>query len=222
MKREFDLFLWLAPEAREDLIRAMRPRAFGAGQSIYCQGEPANDMYRISSGFVRLSVRAEDGGEAVFLLFGPGDFFGASSLVDDRPRPHTADALTAVTLDVLGARDFAALRAQHPSFGDALMRLFIGQMRAASRQLVNSRLHNLSARIAKRILELLDVAKLVHDDGASPPVQIPQSELAAMVGTSRQSANKVLKSLQADGLIEVRRKTIVVVDAQGLARASGR
>ena len=220
MKSSFNLLDWMEPDASEALNRAMHSRTYRAGQSIYDQGADASEMFRILNGFVRLSVRGEDGSEAVFLFFGPGDFFGVTSLVDHNGRPHTAEALTTVTLDVMGSRDFALLRALHPSFNDALMRLFIEQMRAASLQLANTHLHRLSARIAKRILELLDIGKFTDDGEAQPPPQISQSELAAMVGTSRQSANKVLQSFQADGLIDVRRKMIVVLDILGLARAS--
>ena len=222
MNSNFDLFSWMDLDARQELAGFMRPRAYQAGQSIYDQDDDASEMYRIVVGFVRLSVRAEDGSEAVFLFFGPGDFFGATSLVDYNVRPHTAEALTEVRLDVLTLKDFAALRSRQPSFNEALMRLFIEQMRAASLQLVNSQLHGLSARIAKRILELLNVGKRPGDAPASQPLQISQSELAALVGTSRQSANKVLKSFQAAGLIEVHRKMIVVLDLVGLARASTR
>jgi CRP-like cAMP-binding protein len=210
------MFAWLEPAAVSDLATRMTRRGYDASCSIYSQGDPGDEMYRVVNGYVRLSVYHPDGRRVVFLLFGPGDFFGASSLVDQQPRPQTAEALTFVELDVLPKAQFRAIKASHPSFSDALMRLFILQMRVASGSFVRTHLNSLAARVARRILELAGAMGEQGDVAALTTVRVHQSELADMVGAARQSTNRVLKSFQKQGLIDIATGMIMINDATSL------
>ncbi len=217
----FDMTAWMDTEAAGSLAAASPRRSYRAKQCIYEQDAPAFEMYRIVHGYVRLSVRDADGREAVFLQFGPGDFFGASSLVDQQPRPHSAEAVTAVDLDVIGRPLFDRMRAEHPSFNEALMRLFVLQMRVASTQLVNIHLCGLPARVAKRLIELANM----HDEGEEMPgeivMRVSQAELAGLAGASRQRVNKVLGGFQSKGLLVLQSGSIIVRDLDGLGHAAG-
>ena len=132
-------------EARIAFTGMLRRRSYSEGQFIYIQDEAGSEMYCIVSGSVRLSVSRKDGRETVFLLFGPNDCFGVSSLVDGEPRPQTARALTPVELGVLEADEFRRLRAEHPSFNDALLRLAFRQMREVSTHLADAKLSSVDA-----------------------------------------------------------------------------
>lgn len=220
-KTSFDLFAWLVPDAAAALSLTMRPRRYNRSARIYLQGDRATEMYRVSAGFVRLSVGAPDGREAVVLLFGPGDFFGISSLIDGEPRPQTADALTPLRVEVLAQGDLERLRADHPNFNDALMRLLARQMRVASMYFVDSHLSSLDARVARRVMELAMIGERPSEHSSHYPLRVWQSELAAMVGASRQSVNKILGRFQGQGLVELRPAGIVVHNVTALARAAG-
>lgn len=216
----FDMLKWMSPQATAAFHLRVRRRSYAAGKAIYTQDEPGEEMYRIVSGFVRLLIRRSNGKEAVFLVFGPNDCFGVSSLVDGEPRPQTAEAVTLVVTDVLDQRNFASLKAEHPSFDDSLMRLLAQQMRTVSSYYADTNLNRLSARVAARILEL--AGALTATDRASQhlPLRISQADIAALVGASRQSVNKVLGTLQAQGLIAVQPCDIVVRDAIGLSHVA--
>ncbi|WP_197051747.1 Crp/Fnr family transcriptional regulator [Sphingomonas sp. 35-24ZXX] len=206
----------MAPEAASDLVAAMLRRTYAAGQGIYEQDASGSEMYRIVTGHVRLLVRDADGREAVFLQFGPGDFFGVSSLVDGEARPHSAEAVTSVELDVVGHGAFSRLRSIHPSFNDALIRLFARQMRVASEQLVAFHLCSLRDRVIRRLIELARGNDTAHGGHGMIEVAVSQIELAALAGASRQRVNKVLGELQAGGLISLRKGAIVLHDKDRL------
>lgn len=212
MASPFDLTAWMAAEAASDMVAAMLRRTYAAGQAIYEQDASGSEMYRIVRGHVRLLVRDADGREAVFLQFGPGDFFGASSLVDGEARPHSAEAVTQVDLDVLGLGAFNRLRDNHPSFNDALIRLFARQMRVASEQLVAFHLCGLRDRVIRRLLELAMGHERDDAGKGAVEVAVSQQELAALAGASRQRVNKVLGELQASGLVSLRKGAIVLND----------
>jgi len=214
----FDLLQWMDGPARDAFVQCLRPQRYAAGQTIYLQGDVGREMYRIASGSVRLSVSRSDGREVIFLLFEPGDCFGESSLVDDGPRPQTAQAMTDVELQVLDTPAYRRLREGFRAFDDALLHLLARQMRFVSSRYTDLSFNDLRARIAARILEAAQSIGDAGKGGLWLTVPLPQSEIASMVGASRQSVNRALQRLQAEELIATEYHGILIKDVDGLRR----
>lgn len=212
----FDMLRWMDDAAIRDFERLVRRRTFAPGQVIYTQQEAGSEMYRVVSGAIRLTARRADGREAVFLMFGAGDCFGVSSLVDHEARPQTAECLTQVKLDVLSASGFEELLKRHDSFGRAVMILLARQMRVVSQYYELHSLTSLASRIAARLLEVAVESRTDRGSGGTLVAELPQAELAAMVGTSRQSVNKILQAFQREGMISVSKGAIAIRDKQAL------
>lgn len=212
----FDILQWMEPAASEAFRGALRRRSYPAGQLIYLQGDVGREMYRLASGSVRLSATGSDGREVVLLRFESGDCFGEASLIDKYTRPHTAEALSDVELDVLGAEAFDAIRLEYRSFDAALLQLLSRQMRFSSNLFMDLSLNALPRRIARRILRAAETS----DDSyrISAPLKLPlsQAEIAAMVGASRQTVNRILRQMQAEGLLFTEYKNLVVRDLDRL------
>lgn len=204
---DFDMLRWMDAEARAAFAAAAHRRRYSAGQTIYLQGDPGEEMFRVEQGSVRLAVTRRDGREIVLLFLQPGDCFGNSSLIDGGPRPQSTEALTDVEVSVLDAAAFTRLRIAHRAFDDALLRLLVAQMRAAATQYAERSLDDLMSRIITRLLLAVQ---------ASPTLRLSQSELAKMVGASRQHVNKALKSLEAAKLIGIDYASIQILDIEGL------
>lgn len=128
----FDFLQWM-PSATAAFERAARARRYEDGQIIYAQGNEGDEMFRLVSGSVRLSACWNDGREFLYVLFGPGDCFGDSSVVDGGPRPQTAQALGTVEVQALSRRAFLDLRARYPEVDQAMIHLLSRQMRFADR-----------------------------------------------------------------------------------------
>src|SRR5262249_47997978 len=150
---------------------------------------------RIVSGSVRMSVLRRDGREALHSVLGPGDCFGICSLLDEAPRHHTTTANGPVELQVLRRDACERLRSQHMSFGDGLFRHMSRHTRLLSDYFVSSTLDELSCRVALRLLKA-QKPSVVSRHGIRLTVHLSQSEIALMVGASRQAVNKVLKKFQ--------------------------
>lgn len=214
----FDMFQWMTPEVKVAFGLAVRRRRYDAGQMIYVQGEPGLEMFRLVTGSIRMSVRRRDGREIIYLLFEPGDCFGDSSLVDGDPRPQTAEALTAVEADVLDRAAFDRLRADQRGFDDALLKLLSRQMRVVSAHYAGASLGSLTARVAGRISEAARAFGEPAEGGVRLSLRLSQSEVAMMVGASRQSVNKILQRFQADGLLTIEYGNILVRDLAAILR----
>lgn len=205
--RSFDLLDWTDTPARAAFVAAAATRRVPAGRLIYQQGDPGQEMFRIVEGEVRLSVSRGDGKEIVFLIFQKGDCFGVSSLIDGEPRPQTAEAVAPTVLQVVGAAAVAGLRERHRDFEGALLKLLALQMRIVSLHYIEASLSDLTSRVAARLAEYARPAV-----GAGKSVRMAQNELAALAGASRQSVNRVLQQLQAQGIIAIEYNTIEILD----------
>ena len=218
----FDIYQWMAADVAEAFTACLRRRHYRAGQLIYAQGDVGTEMYRIVQGSVRMSITRSDGREVILLLFQAGDCFGDSSLVDDEPRPQATEALTDVALDVIDEARFNRLRTECRGFETALLKLLARQMRVVSEQFTTSNLDDLPSRIAGRILTAMQYFGAEAAEGMRLSLRLPQSEIATMVGASRQSVNRVLQKMQADGLLTIEYGNLLIRDARALEAVAGR
>jgi len=214
--RMFDILQWLSDDVAEAFLRRLKPRQYRASQTIYTQGDEGSEMYRIVSGSVRMLARSEDGREVVFLRFGPGDCFGVASLIDDEPRPHTAEAATFVEMEALTKKAYNELRSEHREFDEALLQLISRMMRYSSRLFRDLNLNALEERIAIRILQGVEAANDAAPGSLINKLPLSQAEIALMVGASRQTVNRILQKMQEAGVIVTEYNSIIVQDMSRL------
>jgi CRP/FNR family cyclic AMP-dependent transcriptional regulator len=215
----FDIFQWLPTETQEAFTLASRRRHLTDNCRIYTQAEPGNEMFRIVSGSVRMSVLRNDGREALHSVLETGDCFGICSLLDEAPRHHTTTANGNVELQVLRRDACEQLRSQHASFADGLLRHMSRHTRLLSEYFASSTLDELSCRVALRLLKAQKPC-LTSGHGVRLTVSLSQGEIALMVGASRQAVNKVLKKFQRHGIISIEYGCVQVLDADRLQSAT--
>ncbi len=210
----FDIFQWLPAEAQESFNRVARRRHFADGCRIYTQREAGDDMFRIVSGYVRMSVIRHDGREALHSLLEPGSCFGICSMLDGAPRHHTTTADGDVELQILRRDACERLRAEHPSFGEGLVRHMARHTRLLCEYFASSTLDELPCRVALRLMKAHTT--VITGNKLRRVVRLSQSEIALMVGASRQAVNKVLQRFQDDGLISIAYGSVQVRDIERL------
>lgn len=211
-----DIVQWMDEPTERAFRLALRRRQYQAGQLIYLQGDPGREMFCLVSGSVRMSVARADGREVIFTFFEPGDCFGNSSLIDDDPRPQSTEAASDVVVDVMDLVAFNRLRAEQRGFDHALLKLMARQKRILSDRFTLTSLNDLRSRVAARIRDAARSFGIAERDEIRLSLHLPQSELASMVGASRQSVNKALQRLQSDGLIRLEYGHIIVRDIGSL------
>jgi CRP/FNR family cyclic AMP-dependent transcriptional regulator len=194
-------------------------RRYQPGQIIYAQNDVGLELYKVVDGRVRISLIRSNGRHIVYCYFGPGDFFGESSLIDGGLRPQTAEAKTSVDVDVLSAAALRRLRTSFRDVEDGLLRVMTSKMRLLSEQVAHATLDSITSRVAAKIIEN---AKGFGQIGAErqQAMSLSQSDLASMLGMSRQSVSKVLQRLQLRGAIGIEYGRIHIVDLSRLDDAS--
>lgn len=209
---------------------ALRPRRFRKGETIFHAGDPGDALFIVSDGAVKITIPSDDGSEAAILTtIGPGGFFGELSLLDGAPRSATAVALEPTTTNVLRRDAFDALVDTQPAVRRAMSVALAGEIRRLTAQVEDLHFLDLPGRLARHLLRTIAI-----EAGRDPadadslqgehrlPWPYTQAELAGMIGGSRQSVNRLLADLVAEGLVRFDGDELVIPDAGRLALATRR
>lgn len=196
-------FAGLDDEALSAIADIVVEASFPAGRVIFLRGDPGTAIYIVHDGRVRLSVVTSDGRELSFAHAQPGDVFGEIAVIDRATRSADATALTDVRLLVISARDMEALIDRFPAIAWGFMRSLCARLRDASDHLEHIALLPLEARLARYLLDmLLRVDPLPSGARHRLELGMSQSELALLLGASRQKVNLALSLLEQCGAIQ--------------------
>lgn len=190
-------------------------RRLKAEETLFLKGDEGDALYGVLSGRVRISTTAPGGKEIVLNVINPGDVFGEIALLDGGPRSADATAMTDTVLMSIVRRDFVGLMEREPRLSTHLLELVCARVRATSEMIEDSAFLSLPARLAKRLLALADLQGEAGPGG--PSLRISQSDLAQMMGTSRESINKHLQRWRQEGWVDLGRQRITLTDTETLA-----
>jgi len=204
------------PELQMLAARTVR-KIFSAGELLFSEGEPCNGLHIISRGKVRIFKTSVNGREQVLAVNVPGESVAELPVFDGGPYPASAVAVEDAEIAFVSRRDFHAFCLEHPEVALKVLSV-VG---ARLRRLVGI-IEELSfTTIRQRLIAAL--LKLAQSEGTKTPrgveFQLPAShqELANQLGTVRELISRNLMRLQAEGLLDVDARQIVVKDMKGLS-----
>lgn len=203
---------WLAglpANTQDELIKATRFRQYTANQRVHSKHESADGLYGVLKGEVRISATTPAGAEVVFARVHAGNWFGEIALLDGGVRTHDAYTTTQTDMAVLPKDVITKICQKHPKAYQALVILLCQHCRQAFATVDEFLLYNPEQRMAKRVLHRLHMLN-------NQRIIISQHELGALVGISRQSANKILRSWQAKGWIQRIYRGLEVIQKESL------
>lgn len=201
----------LRPGDLEGLARFLRVRTLEAGEPLHhVGGEPAG-VYIVRQGCLELAVPGRTG-RVVIQTLRPGDVDGDIQLLLDMPMPYEARANTSTTVLVIRRGDFARLLSSHPALSQRWLTS------------VSQRLARSHARLTGLLGQSLEVqvAQLLLEESEDGTVVLSQATLAAMLGARRPSVNKVLRSFEERGWVELGYRTVRLRDHDALAALATR
>lgn len=217
------IFAGLGPTVLARLAGELRRRRFGRGEVVFHVGDPGDALFVIASGAVKVSLPAEDGGEVILATLRPGEIFGELAILDGAPRSASAVAMVPTELFVLSRLRFEQLVEEEPMIRRALFQTLATEIRRLTEQVAELHFLDIPGRLAARLLRLAEEAGLRQTDGSIRlDGPITQGELAAMIGSTRQTVNRFLGVFAGAGILRLEREAIVILDEAGLARAAGR
>jgi CRP-like cAMP-binding protein len=195
-------------ESGDELLVERYYRSFSAGATLYYAGAPADALYLIRDGRVRLVKRAR-GIERTTGIFGAGDLVGEESLVPGAHRTATAEAIEPVSALVVESDTFRALVRKRPDIGEGAMRQLVRRLRRAEEQIENATLPDPTLRVLNTLLRVAE-----EDPGNVIPLS--PLELSTRTGLELDQVKAVVGQLRDRGYLELGDQTISIFDPSAL------
>ncbi|MGA8027331.1 MAG: Crp/Fnr family transcriptional regulator [Bryobacteraceae bacterium] len=169
-------------------------------ETFYLQGDPADSVFYLENGHVKLTVLSGDGKEAVVGILGPGAFFGESCLADRRETDVSATALTrSVAKKIAKAEMVLALRKQ-PQFTEFFLSRVLSRKIRLEEDLADQLCNPCEMRLARTLLFFAEFGQGGHSVPVNP--RIDQHTLAAMVGTTQPRISFLLHRFKERGFVD--------------------
>jgi CRP-like cAMP-binding protein len=218
------LFAGLDDDGLAGLMRGMRIRKFRRGETVFHVGDPGDALFIVISGSIKITLPADSGDEAILATLRPGDFFGELALLDGAPRSATAIAIEATETYILARDRFRELISTDPIMREAVLATLAAEVRRLTHHVEELHFLDITGRLASRLARMANEggATRLADGSVRLAGPLTQGDLAAMIGCTRQSVNKLLGLFTDDGLIRLERDRIVVLDLDGLQNAAHR
>jgi CRP/FNR family cyclic AMP-dependent transcriptional regulator len=211
--RRYPLFAKLPDSELMQLAERGRTRQFKRGETLFRKDDPGTHLYVVIDGAVKIALPGEFGQEALVAIMRPGDHFGELALFDGSPRSASATALEDTRAALLARDDFLAFLEAHPAAVRVVLDVLAKTIRRLSDRVEDLIFLDVPSRVAKYLLDLAQ-----QNGEANLELTLTQDELAAFIGASRVSVNRVLGDLERREIIEIRRRHIVIRDRERLAK----
>lgn len=189
-------------------------RRYPAKSVIIYAGDQSDVLYYIVEGSVTVLIEDEDGHEIVLAYLNPGDFFGEMGLFgEDSNRSAWIRTKTQCELAEISYSRYRQLAEEDTGILFALAGQMATRLRNTSRKVSDLAFLDVTGRVARTLLDLCKQPDaMTHPDGMQ--IKITRQEIGRIVGCSREMVGRVLKSLEEQGLITARGKTMVIFGAR--------
>lgn len=193
------------------LALAMR-RKFAKGEVLFHEGDPGDSLHLVAKGHLAARTTTSLGDIATLRIFKPGDHFGELAVLSPGPRNATVVALDSVETLALHTTHFDRLREEHAPVEALLVDALVAEVRRLAGALVEALYLPADKRLWRRLLDLAEMY------GDSPPITIPltQEHLAQLAGTTRPTANRLLREAEREGIVAITRGRVEVRDVAAL------
>jgi CRP/FNR family transcriptional regulator, cyclic AMP receptor protein len=209
--KENRIFSGLFNGDAETLLEVATPGYAKRKQYIYQPGDPADAVYWIKSGRVKISKLTEDGREIIVGMFQNGDVFGEMAFVEDKPREYFAEALDDLTYVSIRRSQLFALSRRKPGVIYRFAKLIAERRREVETTLESLLYKGVRERLAGQLLKLSKEYGIEDTRGKLLRIKITHKDLASLIGSSRETVSLTLGDLKRVGLIDVNNDRKIII-----------
>jgi CRP/FNR family transcriptional regulator, cyclic AMP receptor protein len=211
---ELTVFQDLTPREMEELNRVTTMSTVPKGRVFYRPEEPGEVLFILKEGRVQLYRISPEGKKLVISTLGPHTLFGEMALLGTKMHNTFAEAIEDSLIVVMSRADLERLILNKPQVALRILEVTGKRLTDAEGRLQNMAFKGIPARLASLLLSLAD------EQQGDTIVGLTHQDLAESVGTYRETATQVLNDLKADGMIEIGRKRIAILDRARLAEVT--
>jgi CRP/FNR family transcriptional regulator len=207
----------LSPSELQLLAARTVRKKFSAGELLFSEGEPCNGLHIISHGRVRIVKTSVNGREQVLAVNVPGESIAEIPVFDGGPYPASAVAIEDAEIAFVSRREFNAYCLEHPEVALKVLSVVGGRLRRLVAIIEELSFTTIRQRLIAALLKLAQSEGVKTARGIEFQLPATHQELANQLGTVRELISRNLMRLQAEGLLDVDARQIVVKDMKGLS-----
>jgi CRP-like cAMP-binding protein len=194
-----------------------KEQGFSAGETLYFVAGPAGRLYVVADGKVKLMHHTTAGKDVMLDILNKGDFFGSLAMEGDERYAETAVAQTDCCVLGIDTVSFRRVMQDYPSVSLKVVDIMAERLRSAQEMIRQLSVYSVEQRLAHILLKLGDKLGEEQENGLLIQMPLSRGDLAEMVGTSTETASRVMSGFQEQGLIQSGRRWVAIADRDRLA-----
>ena len=193
----------------DEFLAAAHRRRYPRGSTIIYAGEESDSIFYITKGSVTVLIEDDSGREIIVAYLNAGDFFGEMAMFGEGTRTAWVKAKTECEVAELSYNKFADLSKRDSGMLYTLTSQLVDRLNKTTQKVSDLAFLDVTGRVARTLLDLCEQPDaMTHPDGMQ--IKITRQEIGRIVGCSREMVGRVLKTLEDQGLVSVKGKTMVV------------
>ena len=196
--------------------RAAQQREVDAGRFFFRQDSLADVVYVLHVGRVKLTESTPEGHQVVLRFIGPGEMFGPAAVFEGQRYPVSAQAVRWCQVFAWNGKTMAALMESCPRLALNALRDLTARLRDLQERYGELATERVERRVAHALIRLAGEAGWKTEDGVLIDMPLSRQDLAEMTGTTLYTVSRILSGWQREGLLDIGRQRVTILDSQGL------
>lgn len=217
--KQFALFAEVTPAELDLILGAAREKRFDKRETIFSEGDPVRHVTMVVSGIVKVTQMGLNGNEVILRLNAAGEIVGSYRVCVNCSHCATAQAVQSCVALVWDAAVFEKLLARIPMFRRNTVRALEERLLEMEQRFREVSTEKVGSRLSSELVRLSDRLRRCTDNGLLE-ITLSRAELAQLTGTTLFTVSRLLCQWQTQGIVRVRRESVLVQDFAALAQIS--
>lgn len=210
--KKIPLFAYLNDEQLGEVERVIIERNYQKGRIIFMEDEPGEAVFFVKSGRIKITKQTSDGREHILHFINPGEVFAEVVMFGDGTYPATAEVVEDCTIGMIRNVDMEKIIGINPGIALGLLKIMARRLRISQQQLIELALLDTTRRAASMLLFLAGEQGLKTAKGIEIDISLTNQDLANLIGTSRETANRILNDFKRQKAITVHKGRVTILD----------
>ncbi len=214
--KKVPLLTGLGPDQMARLAESVERREVRRRETVYLPGDPAESLYLVNGGRVKISKVTRDGKALTLNYCGPSELFGETSLVDGSPRQEMAEAMENSMITEIARTVFEEFLSKNPSLGVGMTKLLAKRRLQLENKVETLVFRDVTSKLAELLLELAEEYGVEDSRGTLIALKITHQELANLIGSTRETVSLTLSQFKRKDLLTTEGRKVIVTDSESL------
>ena len=214
--KKVPIFSDLTDKELDLLLLVTTTTTYGKNETIIHRQDEGDTFFLIMKGRVKVVLDDDEGKEFIVGILTDPDFFGEISLLDGEPRSASVVAMDPTEVIMMKREDFLVQITRHPEMCIKILTVLGRRLRKANQNIESLVFLDVCGRVARVLIEMSETQGKDEPEGTLIRIEHNRVELANLVGTTRETLTRALKTLEHMGYIRIKRNAFLITNKSGL------